>query len=90
MKAHRWFNLFSVALVGTAAVALTEVVWSDLGTRWGGCTRLTPRHLLKSRGHATLALGLGAGAWGVNEPRLSAQFFGNPETSVRDIHRRVA
>ena len=41
--------------------------------------RCTPRSLW----------GLGAGAWGVNEARLSAQFFGNPETSVRDIHRRV-
>ena len=90
MKAHRWFNLFSVALVGTAAVALTEVVWMIAGSAGAGAPRLTPRHLLKSRAvYATLALGLGAGAWGVNEARLSAQFFGNPETSVRDIHRRV-
>ena len=90
MKAHRWFNLFSVALVGTAAVALTEVVWMISGPAGAGVPRLTPRHLLKSRAaYATLALGLGAGAWGVNEARLSAQFFGNPETSVRDIHRRV-
>ena len=51
----------------------------DLGSL-GGVPRLTPRHLLKSRAaYATLALGLGAGAWGVNEARLSAQFFGNPE-----------
>ena len=90
MKAHRWFNLFSVVMVGTLAVALTEIVWMVSGQGQARADGVNLQRLLKSRTtYGTLILLLGAGAWGVNEARLSFKFLGNPETSVRDIHRRV-
>ena len=89
MKAHRWFNLFSVPMVAVMAIALTEVVWAI-----SGASRAWPRGgwsgMLWSRlSFGALVMLIGAGAWGVNEARLSGEFLGNPETSVRDIHRRV-
>ena len=89
MKAHRWFNLFAVALLGIVAVALAEVALAIAGPApivgFGGGIRA-----LKSRGTLSiLFLVLTVGGWGVNEARLSAKFLANPETSVRDIHRRV-
>lgn len=80
MKAHRWFNLFSVALLGIATIGLAELALMVAGS--GPISSL--------RGLAAVALLLlTAGGWGVNEARLSMKFLGNPETSVRDIHRRV-
>jgi hypothetical protein len=86
MKAHRWFNLFSVALLGIVTVGVAEIALAIAGENAPGTSvgRLGGR-----RGLACLFLGLVLVGWGGNEARLSAKFLRNPETSVRDIHRRV-
>jgi len=90
MKAHRWFNLFSVVMIGTLVVALTELVWMVSGEGKTVFPSWKPIRLLKNRTtYASILLLLGAGGWGLNEARLSLKFLANPETSVRDIHRRV-
>jgi len=92
MKAHRWFNLFSVPLLCVMTIGLSEVALAVAGTqriRWfesfSGALKTIPTR----GGFATLLLLLGTGSWVANEARLTALFASNPETTVRDIHRRV-
>jgi hypothetical protein len=92
MKAHRWFNLFSVPLLCVCTIGLSEVAIAIAGTdriRWFESVSGALRTVRSRGGLATVVLLLGVGAWGANELRLTAVFASNPETTVRDIHRRV-
>ncbi len=92
MKAHRWFNLFSVPLLCVMTVGLAEVVLAVAGTdriRWFESFSSALRTIPSRGGLATLILLGGTGAWVANEARLTTIFASNPETTVRDIHRRV-
>ena len=91
MKAHRWFNLLSVPMVSLLAVSFATIglaiagrvsppgkgigaIFGSFKNRWAwGMVVLT-----------LLSLG-----WAGNETRLIHRFANNPETSVRDINRRV-
>jgi uncharacterized protein YbaA (DUF1428 family) len=87
MKAHRWFNLVSVPIVSLLAVTIATV-----GTAIAGPLRpVSLRSLFPS---VRAAVGVGIMAlltlgWVGNEVRLTQRFANNPETSVRDINRRV-
>jgi hypothetical protein len=93
MKGHRWMSLITVPTIAIIAVGIIEVVMAIAGrvrpvmmgfgwrqwlgplrTRWAG---------------GMLLLGVLTTAWYVNEIRLIVWFTGNPETTVRDINRRV-
>jgi len=90
MKAHRWFNLFSVALIAIVTVGIAEIAWLIAGptpVNWGAHGWV--HHLKHRHGWALIFLGLCVSSWTVNESRLIMGFVGSPETSVRDIHRRV-
>ncbi len=92
MKAHRWFNLFSVPLTAVAAVGLAEIIWGVAGTqpvRWFDSLPHALRMVRSRGGVATLLLLLAGGGWVANETRLTLAFSVSPETTVRDIHRRV-
>ena len=92
MKAHRWFNLFCVPLTAVAAVGLAEIIWMVAGTqpvRWFESFPHALRMARSRGGLATLLLLLGCGGWVANEIRLTLAFSVSPETTVRDIHRRV-
>ena len=92
MKAHRWFNLFSVPLTAVLAIGIAELVTAIAGLRpvvwfrsWGDAWST-----MRSRGGLATAVGLIlVGGWIGNEVRLTLEFSVNPETTVRDIHRRV-
>ena len=92
MKAHRWFNLFSVPLLCVATIGLAEVALFIAGSqpiRWFESFKGAMRTIPSRGGLATLLLLVGMGSWIANEARLSMVFVANPETTVRDIHRRV-
>jgi hypothetical protein len=92
MKAHRWFNLLSVPLLSVFALGLIEVALFIAGTeplRWFASFRDFFRTGRSRGGLATVLLLLACGSWVANEVRLSLVFSTNPETTVRDIHRRV-
>ena len=87
MKAHRWFNLISVPMVCLLAVTV-----ATLGTTIAG--RLNPVSLRQIFPSARAGVGITllavlTVAWVGNEVRLIHRFANSPETSVRDINRRV-
>ena len=92
MKAHRWFNLFSVPLTGVLAIGVAQLLGVVARTRTLESTQGSNgwRAHLRPRNGLTAALGLLLiGGWVANETRLTLKFSVNPETTVRDIHRRV-
>ncbi len=92
MKAHRWFNLFSVPLLSVVTIGVAEVALFVAGPqpiRWFESFKGALRTIPSRGGLATLLLLMGTGSWIANEVRLSLVFASNPETTVRDIHRRV-
>jgi hypothetical protein len=87
MKAHRWFNLISVPMICILAVTFATVSTAIAGVVRPG----TLRGLFPSvrAGVGLTLLGLLTLGWTINEVRLTHRFANNPETSVRDINRRV-
>ena len=94
MKAHRWFNLASVSLfpiltigVGALLDALRiegERVWPPRS--WAA--HLPPALLGSLSARAAILAIMGAG-WVGSETLHIIAFANSPETSTRDIHRRV-
>lgn len=92
MKAHRWFNLFSVPLTGVLAVGIAELMMAIAGTRPQQWMRTVAGTLSFARTRPGIAAVVGAAltlGWIANETRLTMEFAVSPETTVRDIHRRV-
>jgi hypothetical protein len=93
MKAHRWMSLITVPTIAIIVVGIVEVAMRIAGPLrpvlqgFGWRAWLGP---LRTRwAAAMLVLGVLSTAWFVNEIRLIIWFAGNPETTVRDINRRV-
>ena len=92
MKAHRWFNLFSVPLTAVLAVGVAELVLFVAGSKpvvWFRSWTDAWATLRSRGGLASLLLIASLGTWVSNEIRLTLEFSMSPETTVRDIHRRV-
>ena len=83
MAAHRWFNLAAPTLLPLLVLGLAELL-----------ERLPPTWALPLPGARRLGLGrlvvaVLAVVWVGNEGFRSSLFAADPETSVRDVHRRV-
>lgn len=89
MKAHRWFNLVSVSLFPVLAIGLGELL--DLLPGMAARLRLPRGPWLLQRGLSVrvLLVLLAGGYWVAQETWHTNEFANNPETSVRDVHRRV-
>jgi len=85
MKAFRWFNLIGVSMFPLLALGLAELLdglpWLDRGIPLPRTSWRLPAWSLP-----TLALLV---AYGAVQIANTADFAANPETSVRDIRRRV-
>ncbi len=91
MKAHRWFNLFSVPLVSLLAMSFAVIAMA-VGGRVrpsGPGIRALFGSFKSRRAWGLVVIILLALGWTGNEIRLTQKFARNPETSVRDINRRV-
>jgi hypothetical protein len=94
MKGHRWFNLITVPLFGLLTLGVAELV--DLlapeGRDVALPARLRDRLPLRLQGGPVPRLILMAPfalAWVGVEAWRSTEWAQNPETAVRDVHRRV-
>lgn len=94
MKAHRWFNMVVVTLLPLLAIGLGELLDALRPSEASVPVpaRLRPRLPLPLQQGVPVRLLLvvvpGA-LWIGSESRFIGRFVGNPETSVRDISRRV-
>lgn len=94
MKAHRWFNMVVVTLLPLLAIGVGELVDAlkvdDNRLPVPAALRPSlPLPLQFGLPVRMLLLALPAALWVGSESRFVARFVANPETSVRDIRRRV-
>lgn len=94
MKAHRWFNMVVVTLLPLLALGLGELVDAlrvdKSRVPFPGVPRWRlPLPLQDGVPVRMLLLALPAAFWMASEAGFVARFVANPETSVRDIRRRV-
>ncbi len=91
MKAHRWFGLASVPLYSLLAIGVGDLLDAIVDSK--RTIQLDrpgiPFPLRRGLSLQGVVLSLLALVWLGSESRFSYDFATGPETSVRDIHRRV-
>lgn len=90
MSGHRWFNLVSVSLFPLLCIGLGDLL-DGLGRPLSRASGWVSGRGGWVRGFALRAalVVMAGAAWTASEARHSYKFATAPETSVRDIHRRV-